>query len=184
MKNKTIQVAIKVPSQNLQSEFQMQQADKNKKCKMSKSTTLPMISICLSLMIIIIPIIWFVFMCMTGDDKTLTSYELSDKDKIDPQRYGLFPDYSRSSDRYGYNVNSVKIPEYRNSVGKTAPVELNLKDSRKTETKQQTLDGSRREKAGNTTVNKKLSFFSLQKSPKIRQALIFSAFSLPEPPCL
>ena len=120
MKNKTIQVAIKVPSENLQSEFQMQQADKNKKCKMSKSTTLPMISICLSLMIIIIPIIWFVFMCMTGDDKTLTSYELSDKDKIDPQRYGLFPDYSRSSDRYGYNVNSVKIPEYRNSIGKNS----------------------------------------------------------------
>ena len=55
---------------------------------------------------------------MTGDDKTLTSYELSDFDKIDPQRYRLFPDYSRSSDRYGYHVNSVKIPEYRNSIGK------------------------------------------------------------------
>ena len=118
MKNKTIPIAKKMPSENLQSEFQMQQAKKNKKCKMSKSIMFPLISMCLSLMIIIIPIIWFVFMCMTGDDKTLTSYELRDFDKIDPQRYGLFPDYSRSSDRYGYHVNSVKIPEYRNSIGK------------------------------------------------------------------
>ena len=113
-KNKTIPIAIKVPSENMQSELQMQQADKDKKCKMSKSLTLPLISMCLSLMIIIIPIIWFVFMCMTDDDKTLTSYELTDFGEIDPQRNGLFPDYSRSSDRYGYNVNSGKIPEYRN----------------------------------------------------------------------
>ena len=118
MKNKTIPIAIKVPAEHLHSEFEMQQADKNKKCKMSKS--LPMISMCLSLMIIIIPIIWFVFICMTGDDETLTSYELSNFDKIDPQRYGLFPDYSRSSDRYGYHVNSVRIPEYRNSIGKNS----------------------------------------------------------------
>ena len=118
MKNKTIPIAIKVPAEHLHSEFQMQQADKNKKCKMSKS--LPMISMCLSLMIIIIPIIWFVFICMTGDDKTLTSYESSDFDKIDPQRYGLFPDYSRSSDRYGYHINSVKIQDYRNSIGKNS----------------------------------------------------------------
>ena len=114
MKNKTIPIAIEVPSENMQSEFQMQQADMNQKCKMSKSLTLPLISICLSLMIIIIPIIWFVSIYMTDDDKTRTSYELSDFDKIDSQRRGLFPDYSRSSDRYGYHVNSGKIQEYRN----------------------------------------------------------------------
>ena len=113
MKKKTIPIAIKGPSENLHSEFKMQQADNNKKCKKSKSLTLPMISMCLSLMIIIIPIIWFVFIYMTGDDKTLTSSEYSDFGKIKPQRYGLSPDYSRSLDRYGYHVNSVKIPEYR-----------------------------------------------------------------------
>ena len=124
MKNNTIPIAIKVPSENLHSEFQMQQADQNKKCKKSKSLTLPMISMCLSLMIIIIPIIWFVFMCMTGDDKTLTCYELNDFGKIDPQRYGLFPDYSPSSDKYGYHVNSGKIPEYRNSVRKNGSSQI------------------------------------------------------------
>ena len=118
IKNKTIPIAIKVPSENKHSELQMQQADKDKKCIISKSLTLPLISICLSLMIIIIPIIWFVSMCMTGDDKTLTSYELSDFGEIDAQRNGLFPDYSRSSDRYRFHVYSVKIPQYRNSIGK------------------------------------------------------------------
>ena len=115
MKSKTISSIAIESSENLHPESQMQQADEKKICKKSKCITLPVISMCLSLMIIIIPIIWFVFMCMTSDDKTLTGYGSNDFGKNDVQRHGFSPDYSRSSDRFGYHVNSNKIPEYRNN---------------------------------------------------------------------
>ena len=115
MKNKIIpSISKNVQSDNLQLELRVQQSQENKLSprKKSNSIMLPMISMCISLMIIIIPIIWFIFMCNTADDDILT--ELSDLDINDAQRYVLSPDCSQSSDRFGYNFESVKIPQYRN----------------------------------------------------------------------
>ena len=114
MINKTFpSIAIKLPSETLHSEFNMHQADENELCKKSKNIRLPIISMCLSLMIFIIPIIWFVYMYMTGDDKNLTDHESSNFIN-NLQGYELSLNYSRSSDRFGYHVSPEKIPGYRN----------------------------------------------------------------------
>ena len=115
MKSKTISSIAIEPSENLRQESEMQQADENKICKQSKCISFPIICMCLSLLIIIFPIILFVFMCMTADDKTLTGYESNDFGKNDVQRYWFSLDYSLASDRFGYHVNPNKVPEYRNN---------------------------------------------------------------------
>ena len=71
-------------------------------------------SMCVSLMSIIIPIIWVVVMCNVGDVKILTESSDLDINDVQLNRYGLSPDYFRASDKFGYQVVSGKITEYRN----------------------------------------------------------------------
>ena len=114
MKSKTISSIAIEQSENLRPESEMQQADENKICKQSKCISLPIICMCLSLLIIIIPIIWVVVMCNAGDDKIVTESSDLDINYLLPRRYGSSLDYSRASDKFGYQVDSGKITEYRN----------------------------------------------------------------------
>ena len=116
MKNKIIpSIPKNVHSDNFQSEFRIQQSGENKlkPTKMSKSIIVGMISMWVSLMSLLIPIIWVVVMCNAGDDKILTESSDLDINDVPLKRYGLSPDYSRASDKFGYQVDSGKITEYR-----------------------------------------------------------------------
>ena len=117
MKNKIIpSIPKNVHSDNFQSEFRIQQSEENKlkPTKKSKSIIFAMISMCVSLMIIIIPIIWVVVMCNAGDDKIVTESSDLDINYLLPRRFGSSLDFSRASDKFGYQVDSGKITEYRN----------------------------------------------------------------------
>ena len=115
MKNKIIPyITNNVQCNNFQSEVKMQQSEQYelKPHKKSKPMQLAMTSLCVSLVIIVIPIIWIIFMCITG--KTMTDYDM---DRVQRNT----PDLSRSatplydSDKFGYHVIE-KIPEYREVV--------------------------------------------------------------------
>ena len=117
MKNKRLpSITNNLQSDHLHSEIKMQQPDqkKLKPNKKSKSLTPAIISLFISLITCIIPIIWIVYICTRPDEKILTGFESSGSDIKDLQRYGLSPDFSRRSDKFGYHNNPFKVPEYRN----------------------------------------------------------------------
>ena len=113
MKNNVIpSTQINIQLDHLHSESKMQHSDEHTcraQCRLkSKSMKLAIISttVLISLMIMLIPIIWLLVISASDDeDEIPTALESSDSDIRDVRGFGY--------DKFGYQVDSGKIPEYR-----------------------------------------------------------------------